>query len=247
MNQIIIGVPGTWEAQSDIAQAVASSSGYRLKDGLLVNTNTQQSYKLEVGKHNPQLREEFHIASRGAISKADMAAISEHTFTLYALSAGTSLARIREMLAVGDALLSAGGVAVSVESAGIAFSAQRWRQLAASKDLRDVYDAFVTLLEDKGVFYLRGMHNFGLPACAVVADLSPEAAAELLNAFNIYQLSQSPVLATGSTFSLGEDAPQYELTKGEDKRYPPDDPFHNPHGVWILRPERKKGFLRNLL
>ncbi len=248
MSQIIIGVPGTWESRSEIVQAIASrSNGYLFAGGVLMNTATQQSQMLEVEEYNLQLHGAFRIAGQGNLSEEDISLIGEHTFTLYALSSGASLSQVRESLEVGNALLNSGGIAVKVESAGVAHSAEKWRQLAESDDLFSLYVAFITLIGSENTFYSCGMHNFGLPDCEVENNLSPEAAADLLNQFNYYQLAESPDLASGNTFSLSADSPTYTLTKEKDRHHHPGEPFHNPFGIWSIRSARKKGFFSRFL
>jgi hypothetical protein len=126
---------------------------------------------------------------------------------------GVGVGVARQMLGVGVALLDAGGMAVKVESSGIAHSGARWRELATSDDPFDHYTAFVTLIGRADCFYSCGMHSFGLPDSAVPRDIDIQEAAQLLNVFNRYLLVQSPALVDGHTFSVAADAPCFRLRK----------------------------------
>jgi len=232
-TKIIIGVPGTWATRTDIVTSIAQRSGGFIFAGLvLMDTSTKRGFTLEVYEHDAQLHEAFRIASGGRISDSDIAAIAQHRHTLYCLSSGVSLEAARQMLRIGVGLLGAGGLAVKVESSGVAHSAAQWRELAASEHLFDVYTAFVTLIGGRDCFYSCGMHAFGLPDAAVPRDLDAQAAAQLLNVFNHYLLAERPSLTDGHTFSVAADAPRFRLRKSACDTYEPEHAFHNPYGLW---------------
>jgi hypothetical protein len=232
-TKIIIGVPGPWATRSDMVTSIAQRSGGFIFAGLvLMDTTTKQGFTLEVYAHDPRLHEAFRIAGGGRISDSDIEAIAQHRHALYCLSSGVSLEAARQMLRVGVGLLDAGGLAVKVESSGIAHSAARWRELAASDHLFDAYTAFVTLIGGRDCFYSCGMHAFGLPDAAVPRDMDAQAAAQLLNVFNHYLLAERPSLADGHTFSVAADAPRFRLRKTACDTYEPEHAFHNPHGMW---------------
>jgi hypothetical protein len=138
------------------------------------------------------------------------------------------------MLKVGHALLQAGGIAVKVESTGIAHSADMWTEFARSGTLSQLYWAFVALIRGKEYYYSCGMHDFGLPDVATGSNLSPDTASQLMNQFNYFVLSEDPTLVDGETFSAAAGAPRYRLKRERCELYHRDDPFHNPLGRWHL-------------
>jgi len=150
-----------------------------------MKTATNQAYTLEIYERDPMLQEAFRVAGGGSISDTELAAIGQHRHTLYCLTKELSLESARRMLRVGTALLNAGGVAVKVESTGLAHNAIRWRALSASESTFDTYNAFVTLVGNKECFYSCGMHNFGLPDSAVPRNLDSREAAKTLNILTI--------------------------------------------------------------
>ena len=234
-KQIIIGVPGLWETRSDIVKAIASKSGDFIFAGLvLMNTATKDSYTLEVYDRDPGLAHAFEIAGRSLLIKEDIQKIAAHRSTLYVLSSDVSVEDARRMLGVGRALLNAGGLAVKVESTGVAHSAAQWNAYAESNDLFQLYCAFVMLIGGDEYNYSCGMHNFALPDTSVDCQLGLEEGPDLINRFNYFQLAGSPVLADGDTFSATVDAPRYRLKKEICEAYEPDHAFHNPFGRWHL-------------
>ncbi len=234
-KQIIIGVPGYWETRTEILAAVADKSGgFLCLANRLMGTSTKDVYTLDIYDYDPQLAAAFRIVGRPWIRESDLDRIAAHRHTLYVLSADVSMEWARRMLKVGCALLQAGGIAVKVESTGIAHSADKWMEFARSGDLFQLYRAFVTLIKGSEYFYSCGMHNFGLPDVSVGSNLGPDDAARLLNQFTCFVLSENPALADGETFSVAAGASRYRLKKERCELYPHDDPFYNPFGRWHL-------------
>src|SRR5262249_53529116 len=137
-------------------------------------------------------------------------------------------------LKFGTVLRRAGGIAVKVESAGIAHTWERWSELLTGTPF-DLYCAVVVLVADEEQYYSCGMHHFLLPECAVPRSMPLADAAELMNQFNFWRMVETPAVADGHTFSLTASSPRFRMTLEPDRRHESDDPFHNEHGVWNLR------------
>jgi hypothetical protein len=234
-SDIILGLPGAWPTRSDIIASIA-----RLSDGLLfagkvlLDTTTNQSYQLDIYEHDPDLVRAFALAGRRSLTETDLAAIEGHTHTLYVIGQGGSVERAKLLMQIGARLLRAGGLAVKVESSGVAHSASDWQTLTAAPELSALYFAYVTLIGDHGRFYSCGMHNLGLPDAIVPGTLLPDDAAQLLEMFLLYLLLEQPKLKNGHTFSTAPQAPRYRLQLAPCTFYEADDPFHNPYGMWVL-------------
>jgi hypothetical protein len=117
-----------------------------------------------------------------------------------------------------------------VESSGVAHSAFRWRELAADASDVALYHAYVTLVTAERGVYSCGMHAMGLSDAIVQA----QDVVAVLEGFLLYTLIERPTLADGETFSIGPGQPIFRLRHEQDRRFPPDDPFHNPYGLWVL-------------
>ena len=233
--QIIVGIPGLWKTRTEIIESIVSNSGSFIFAGAVIfNAKTKEGFPLHVCEHDPQLAKAFSIGGQGKISKQTIDLIGSHTFTLYCIVPNTSANGARTMLSIVAAVLDSGGLAVKIETSGVAHSTERWKELAAGNQPFDLYCAFVTLIGSNEVFHSCGMHNFGLPDTCVDRSLQANEAASLLNEFNCYQLAESPKFTDGHTFSVGPNAPRFVLKKEECRFFPPDDCFFNPHGVWHL-------------
>lgn len=138
------------------------------------------------------------------------------------------------MLTFTSLLRDLGGYAIKIESTGLAHTWDVWHSLVSSRNPFDKYCCFVVLIGDEEQFYSCGMHHFGLPDCQTSRDIPIEEAAEMMNQFNHYQISEQPALESGHTFSLSPESPYYRLDLVDDHRHAADDFFRNPHGLWTM-------------
>ncbi|UCH88583.1 MAG: DUF4261 domain-containing protein [Thermoplasmata archaeon] len=127
-----------------------------------------------------------------------------------------------------------GGIAVKVETTGVAHEFDKWNELLSDTGTFSLYAALVILIGGEEYYYSCGMHNFGLPDCCISAKEDIKDAAYTMNVFNNYQLEERPNLKDGHTFSVTEEAPHYKLRLKEDFIYGGDEYFGNSQGRWVL-------------
>ncbi|KQU24725.1 endopeptidase [Bacillus sp. Leaf13] len=235
-TQIIIGIPGKWKNRTELIQAVASQSeGYLLAGHILHNKDKNITFQVEVYDYEPNLKETFSYASKGAFSERLLEEINNHTFTVYIIADVSDFGNITDLIDAGAAILKAGGMAVKIETAGIAHSKEDWQQLHHTPDILSVYAHFVTIIGEEDYYCSFGMKAFGLPDAVTLNTMRPKEAADLLNTFNYYHAGERPIFTNGETFCVQPDAPTYILTGLQDFRYEEDHPFYNPFGLWNLR------------
>lgn len=234
-EQIIIGVPGVWKNQAEVSQALAAQNGNLIFAGFtLMDTKMQEVAFVEMQDYDPRLVDVFETLGDTSMTDQELARIAQHRSTIWVLSSDVSIAQARQMMHVGQSLLKAGGLGIKVETSGVAHSALRWQEFAASDDLLPMYCAYVNLIEGEEYFYSCGMHNFGLPDVSVNLAVGLSEATKLLNQFNSYQLEELPQLEDGDYFSLDAHSPRYKLTFEACEVYEPEHPFYNPFGRWHL-------------
>ncbi|HSI36532.1 MAG: hypothetical protein ACAI43_07665 [Phycisphaerae bacterium] len=233
-EQILLCVPGPWADAVELGRAIASTAfGYELAGGLLVKTETRQAFPTQLQGPDPKLVGLFQSGGQGRMPKEALDEIGAHRTVLYVLCDGRSPEHAKAMLDVGRALVAAGGLGVKVETSGKALSAAAWERCAPGGP-GDLYWAFVVLVgQVQGMHISCGMHHFNLPDVAVPGDVHQYEAADLMDRFNLYRMTQNPPLRSGATFSLNDDAPKY-LLRLVESAFPANDPFHNPHGEWHL-------------
>ncbi|MDM5220893.1 DUF4261 domain-containing protein [Peribacillus sp. NJ11] len=234
-NQIIIGIPGKWKDRTELIQTVASQSeGYLLAGNIFHNKDKNITFQAEIQDYEPTLTETFSHASKGAFPESLLAEINDHTFTVYIIADISNVGNVSDLIDAGVAILRAGGMAVKIETAGIAHSKEDWQQLHHSPDILSVYAHFVTIIGEEDYYCSFGMKAFGLPDAVTLNTMSPKEAAALLNTFNYYHVGEQPLFKNGETFSIQKDAPDFILTGLQDFRYEEDHPFYNPFGLWNL-------------
>jgi len=238
MSQIILCVPGPWETSGDLLQALARGGPeYIFAGRVFMEMKTQATCELQLAEPDGRMREAFEIAGQGRIPAATLDAVADHRSIVYLLFDEPGYETARTAARFARALLEAGGIAVKVESAGVAHSRERWMEAWASEDPFDIYSLYVALVGGEGRYFSCGMHNFALPDAAVPASIEIAEAARLLNVFNLFQLVDSPVLNDGETFSADADAPRFRLKREPyEEGYDPGEPLHNPRGLWSLQP-----------
>jgi len=237
MSRIIVGVPGPWRERTELMQALArQGTDYMFAGLVFVEQSTRTSCEFDFAGHDPELRGAVEIAGQGKFSAAELDEVARHASTAWLIFDDPGHDTARTAARFARALLEAGGMAVKVDSAGLAHTRERWLRGWNSDDPWDIYSLFVVLVGDEGRFFSCGMHNFALPDAAVPDSLGAEEGARLLNLFNLYRLVESPVLNSGETFSLEADSPRFRLTHEPYVDGYEGTPMHNPHGLWSLQP-----------
>lgn len=232
----VICIPGQWATRSDIVSAIAKQSdGYLFAGMVMMNIGTHDLFELQVHEHDSSLERAFSIAGRGRLRSGDLDAIACHTFVLYLVADSGSVEAAKKLLLAANGLLKSGGLAVKIESAGIAHRVDQWAEFCVG-DGSCLLNAYVTYIGGRGVYYSCGMHNMGHPDAVVEAGIPPDDAANLLHTFLSYLLFENPTLNDRETFSVDADAPRYRLFLEPCTRYEAGNLFHNPFGVWKMIP-----------
>ncbi len=240
MNQeAIICVPGPWANRSEFLRAIITqqpAGAFMFAGGILAHPSAKDHVPLDFCDRYAEMREAFSIAGQGKLSQQTLDAIHEHRGVAYLHFPMGWLEQRTRLKKFSEVLQRAGGLAVKVESSGVAHEWSRWISLLSGSTF-DAYCSAVTLIGDSARYYSCGMHHFGLPESSLPRSIDIGEAADIMNRFNMYQIVEQPQFATGHTFSLSADSPNYRLVLSPDSRHDADDLFHNPHGTWDLSPK----------
>jgi uncharacterized protein YegJ (DUF2314 family) len=236
-RELIICIPGPWRDRSDFIGRVitAEPKGRFMFAGMILADVEQKDHvSLEFCDSFPKMEEAFRIAGQGKLPDECLEQIRLHTSVVY-LHFPINLQEQCERVAKFTLIVrQAGGIAVKVESAGVAHTWETW-ETRLRGSLFDLYCCAIVLVGDKQSFYSCGMHHFGLPECEVPSYIGAASGADLINRFNSWQIGDRPAINSGETFSLAADELPFRLDLQTDARHSADNLFHNPHGVWVLR------------
>ena len=234
-NKIVICIPILSNRQ-EIANALLKKYGtdYLFMGRTFQETTTNKSCQIIIDNKVDKLNlvEEFRLAGNNKISDSTLKQISYYRQIIYLISNDSSYEACLKMARFTKILLNIGGIAVKIETAGIAHEADKWSSYN-DKDVFDIYSLFVGLVEGEDSYYSCGMHNFGKADVAVEISEDIGLAIYVMNVFNYYRLTESPILQDGHTFQPDIECPKYKMRLIEDDKYDTDLLF-NPFGKWYL-------------
>jgi hypothetical protein len=236
----VLCIPGPWKnlaALTDALAAVArngAGKNYLILGDLMLDLASTDAVNIVFQAADPRMAGAFRAAT-AEFSSAQHRAIERHVSVVYLISIEHSLARANALLLAASAILETGGLAVKVESAGIAYTSARWHSFGAAASPAGAHQAYVGYVLDAGDDALtRGMHNLGA-ADAVVARADSADPLALLRQFTWYLLAHAPTIEPGQSFALDASGPHYllrrctELAASEASAL-----LRNPFGRWRL-------------
>ena len=230
-SRIVISIP---IALNNRVAALESKYGTdRVINRMFCSTITPDSCQIEICDRDSELVSAFEITGQDKISATTLQQLDRHQQIIYLTSSNTGYQACQEMARCTQAFLDIGGIAVKVESAGIAHESAHWQANYDSKDVFDLYSLFVSLIEGDDCYYSCGMHNFGKADVAIALSEDLSLAIYVMNVFNYYRLTESPILQDEHTFRPDIESPAYRLKWIED-RDELDSLMHNPYGKWYL-------------
>lgn len=235
-SRIIISIPISLNNRQAIAAALESKYGtdYVFIGRVFRSTITPDSCQIEIGDRDCELIDAFELVGQDKISVTTLQQLDRHQQIVYLISTATGYDACQEMARCTQALLNIGGIAVKVESAGIVHEKANWQANYDSNDAFDIYSLFVLLIEGDNCYYSCGMHNFGKADVAISLTEDIGLAIYVMNVFNYYRLTESPILQDEHTFRPDIESPTYRLKWIEDLEYESDSLMYNPHGKWYL-------------
>ncbi len=200
---MIICIPGPWKDRRELQQKVMRydpAVRYTFMMDMLTDLTEQDHVTIDVCARDPNLMKAFRIGGQGKVPAEVLQQIEGHESVVY-LHFPLDLTGQRERILKYTRIIQAlGGMAVKVESAGVAHTWERWYEMLSGTPF-DLYCSAVVLVGDEEHYYSCGMHHFGLPDCEVPRALPGEEAADLINRFNFWQIVEAPASprATPST------------------------------------------------
>ncbi len=237
---MILCVPGPWWDRSDFVRRVVEfeENGRYFCDGtVLADVREQDQVRVQFLAKHPRMLEAFLAATRGDLAPELAQRIAGHQSAIYWRFAADLFEERYRLLKYTELARQLGGIAIKIESSGVAHAWDRWFELLGSENAFDWYCAVVTLLAEEEFYCSCGMHHFKLADAALEKRLDPRGAANLINKFNYWRIIEPRELKPGEIFRLDDSGRRYRIEFGPDRMNPPGDLFHNPYGCWRLRVE----------
>jgi hypothetical protein len=234
MAQMTWLVPGPWAARGAFVDAVARAGVRATGDALhLADDPRVIELVLVPEAHEPRRAFERPVTPL----PRSLARAIEVARSFVALVMPLSIERDHALLAsLARALERAGGLAVRIEDSGHVHPFGPWIEALEGGALFTLHDLAVRNFADHGSLYTCGMHLFDRPDAEHPRDGDEAEIAAALRALGLYQILESPSLASGHTFTPYAGAPRRELVRWPDARHDPRGPLHNPFGLWRLSP-----------
>jgi len=234
-NQIVICIPIKLSSRKAIADALLDkySVDYVFIGRNFQETATKKDCQINIydrtyflNYHSPDLENKISVTT--------LARISHYQQFIYLRSYAVGYDACLTMANFAQVFLNLGGIAVYVESTGIAHQANQWLSCYNSTDIFDIYSLYVKLVEGEDIYYSCGMHNFGKADVALDITEDIGLAIYVMNVFNYYRLTESPILQDGHTFQPDIESPCYKIRLIEDNEHDLNSPIFNPRGRWHL-------------
>ena len=231
----VLCIPGPWKDQAAFAAALAETGRYLCVGDMLIDLQSKSAFNYRFENADNRMAQAFRAAGP-QLNEQVLKTIERHRSVLYLISFELNLPGANALMQVAAAVLDAGGLAVKVESAGLAHTAAQWQEYCGATVEHSAHQAFVVYVSGL-TSYSCGMHNLGLFDAAVSTPNAAQAsdAVELLRNFNWYQITEAPQLEAGQSFATQESGPFYQLALAPN-RFTPTDPFYNAFGTWQLTP-----------
>ncbi len=234
----VLTVPGHWRAVEELTAQLRERWRFGSPGTMtpvLDRASGQRFGTVSMSRPPPELRDAFETASAFTLEPAFYESIESCTYLFTIAMPGGSLDYAARSMVIAREVLDCGGLGVLVETAGIAHTAERWRDVTREglEDPASLVAGYVITLGQGDALRSCGMHNLGLPD-GRIQPRGPESHSDLV-AFLAHSTARP--LEDGQEFVPDLlAASRYRLSRGRDTRYDLGDPFHNPFGVWQLAP-----------
>ena len=253
-DKIIICIPIKSNSRAEIASALADkySTDYTFAGRIFRSIADARSCQIDIcdrqnyetswrlarlqladDSYSLDLVDAFKIAG-DKISQSTLQQIENCPQVVYLTSIDTGYDSCLQIARFTKILLDVGGIAVKVESAGIAHEKARWLANYNSDDPFEIYSLFVALIEGDNFYYSCGMQNFAKADVAIEIAEDIGLAIYVMNVFNYYRLTESPILQDRHTFQPDIQSPKYRLKWTVDNESLISSPQYNSYGRWLL-------------
>jgi hypothetical protein len=237
--EITLRIPGPWASPEEFRKALAKAdTGYTIQTGLEAGSEafvahhaTGRRFRLAATERDDEIVELF--AGSGRMAPKEIKALKNHKVKVFLSGPGGSLEAARAFLAVGAAVIKAGGLGVMVDNCGNCHSPRDWLALAGDKQMGGMYWAFVSVTASEEEVFSAGMHCLGFRDAELPDPDDSQTSGMMMHEFLGYTYQSGAAIVDGDP--IGSPAgPEFILRHVPCTRFPKNSPWYNPYGVWRL-------------
>lgn len=230
--ETVICIPGIWEDQETVRKTFQNlGEGLILVGDSLFDVKNDISYYFEIYNFDKNLWKSFYFAG---LDKKEAKEVKKHKTTIYIYAKTGNSKSILYFYEIVSKLLNLGGIAVKIESSGLAITNYTWLNKEDTKEAHSMVDLFVSIIYDRENFYSCGMHNFGYPDIWISTNNKVNIECIIIS-FLKYLINEKTTIRKGYTFRLNNNTSIYCLGHKQCTVYPKDDLFFNPLGYWEFK------------
>lgn len=239
-GKIVISIPIELETRQDVASALLERYGtdYLFMGRIFQSNITDETCQISI---SAKLNDDEKFAKQDKISRHTLGKVERCRQIVYLTSTEVGYQTCLMMNKFAQVFLNIGGVAVNIESSEIAHESSFWLDRYDSPDIFDIYSLYVGLVEGNSSYFSCGMHNFGKADVSIPLNEDIGLAIYVMNVFNYYRLTESPILQDGHTFRPDIESPTYQLQLVEDDEYEASSLQYNSLGRWHLNRQEGSG------
>src|SRR5689334_8291885 len=140
-NELIVCVPGTWRNRTQFIEAVATSTrgDFMVAGMILAHPKGRDHVELDFYDADERMAAAFEYGGQGKLSDPTLDQIAQHRSVVYLHFPLDIVSQKARLLIFTEVLSRCGGIAVKVETSGIAHEWERWLRLLRSDNPFDTY------------------------------------------------------------------------------------------------------------
>ncbi len=121
-NEIIVCIPGSWENRTKLVEAVIVSTGgdFMFAGMILAHPKGKDHVELEFYDADEQMTEAFSYAGQGKLTDVTLDKIAQHQSVVYLHFSFDIVSQKERIVKFTEVLSRCGGIAVKLETSGIA-------------------------------------------------------------------------------------------------------------------------------
>lgn len=140
-NEIVVCVPGTWENRTKFIEAVITSTrgDFMFAAMILAHPKGNDHVRLDFCDFDERMLQAFKLGGQGKLTNLTLDEVALHRSVVYLHFPFDIVSQKARLLKFTGVLSKCGGIALKLETSGIAHEWKRWFDLLESNNPFDTY------------------------------------------------------------------------------------------------------------